>query len=249
GPHSRYNDVLPRCNSAPRVRTMGRINWGPAGRFVVTNGDLFLFLLALFAKEGIFFAQTSIRYTEWVVLGTLLIGLFLVSLACFLPRSLRFGALLTANVLLSLLLLADLLYYRFFNDVASLPTFLHAWQMGEAGSSVPGLLRWQDWGFLFDAPLWVLLLRYRRRLAPVPPLRWSVRDRALVPATLVLLFWGLLQAARADSAEYFNRIYAMKFIVDRLGLFGFHIYDVCLSLGEVLDPPQVSDEDVEKIHQ
>ena len=108
---------------------------------------------------------TAVAY--WLILAVAIVVPVLGLL--ILPRRVRPWVLLAIGIFCSLLILADVVYYRFFGDVLSTPAMLAAHQTGHVWGSVgslftPGLL-WLliDWPFAF----W-LVVRMSRRPAPVP---------------------------------------------------------------------------------
>jgi phosphoglycerol transferase MdoB-like AlkP superfamily enzyme len=228
---------------------MTQERWNHTRRFLLTNGDLFLFCLALFLKEILFCLQTTVPFTESSAAFLVLILLVVLSLACLLPRGLRFGALLTVNLLLSLLFLADLLYWRFFHDVISIPILLEAWQALEVGSSIFSLLRWTDLGFVADLPLWVVLWRARRRVPALPPLRWNWRGKCMAAVSCIVVFWGSLESAKILDAEWFTNIWCTNYLAYRLGITGFHVYDFFHTLHGWANAPEVREEDIQRVQQ
>ena len=113
---------------------------------------------------------TAVAY--WLILAVAV----LVPLArrcCILPRRVRPWVLLAIGIFGSLLILADVVYYRFFGDVLSTPAMLAAHQTGHVWGSIgslftPGLL-WLivDWPFA----VW-LAVRMSRRRAGRRTRRW-----------------------------------------------------------------------------
>ena len=62
------------------------------------------------------------------------------------------------QVLMSILLYANVLYYRFFNDFITLPTIFQTQNFGDVSSSVPSLLKSYDLLFFVDTILLIVLL-------------------------------------------------------------------------------------------
>ena len=141
-----------------------------------------------------------------------------------LPRRARPFVLLFAGIFGSLVLLADVVYYRFFDDVWSTPALLAARQTGHVWGSVGSLLTvgllWlvADWPFACWAAV-------RAARSPAwPPLR----ARAIATATaiaVVVAAGATLSAPRVIAAAPFTQLFRARSIVEQLGPFGYHVYD------------------------
>ncbi len=75
----------------------------------------------------------------------------------WLPRRGQSIALLCLNLLLTLLIYSDMLYYRYFQDFITVPVLLQAGQVDALGESIFALLRPSDLYLFLD---WLLLLGY-----------------------------------------------------------------------------------------
>ena len=159
-----------------------------------------------------------------------------------LPRRLRPFVLLLAGVFGSLVLLADVVYYRFFGDVWSTPALLAARQTGHVWGSVgslftPGLL-WLvvDWPFA----CWVAV---RAARAPSWP---STRARAVLAAAAIVAVaatGSALAAPRVLAAAPLDQMFRARAIVEQLGPFGYHAYDTWTYVrSSWLRPPATAEE-------
>ncbi len=154
-----------------------------------------------------------------VALSVPLVGLLI------LPRRVRPFVLFAVGVFGSLVILGDIVYYRFFGDVLSAPALLAVHQTGHVMGSIqslitPGLV-WMilDWPF---AGWLVVRLSWRPERGP------SMRARALALTTA----WALLAAAgialsapRVLASTPLDQMFRDRSVVEQLGPFGFHLYD------------------------
>ncbi|MBB3109844.1 phosphoglycerol transferase MdoB-like AlkP superfamily enzyme [Paenibacillus phyllosphaerae] len=85
----------------------------------------------------------------FVALGT--IGLVSFWTLLLPPRG-RTVALVVLNLLLTFVIYADLIYFRYFQDLISVPVLLQAGQVGELGESISTLVSWADLSLFFDWP-------------------------------------------------------------------------------------------------
>jgi len=152
------------------------------------------------------------------------------------PRRGRPWVLLAIGIFCSLLILADVVYYRFFGDVLSTPAMLAARQTGHVWGSVgslftPGLL-WliADWPFA----AW-LAVRMTRRLGPASD-GFTARTVQFGSSTLgaspigaalaVLVVTGaLLSVPRVLASTPLDQMFRARSVVEQLGPYGYHAYD------------------------
>jgi phosphoglycerol transferase MdoB-like AlkP superfamily enzyme len=144
-----------------------------------------------------------------------------------LPRRIRPFVLVAIGIFCSLLILADVIYYRFFGDVLSTPAMLAAHQTGHVWGSIgslftPGLV----WLFA-DWPIAVwLAARLSSEPAPLAP---TSRTREWLAGALVmtaLVVSGVaLSVPRVLASTPLDQMFRARAIVEQLGPFGYHTYD------------------------
>jgi len=134
------------------------------------------------------------------------------------PR--RLGLVL-AYLLVTLLLLADVWYFRYFGDILSVHMILQLGIVGSVSASVLDLVRPQDLLLLLDAPLLVLLVR---TAPPAGRRRWPVAVLSLlVAATLIGL--PIVQRARIGGLGMYRNVWSRVFFVTRSGILLCHLQD------------------------
>src|SRR5262249_29961605 len=163
---------------------------------------------------------TAVAY--WLVLAVAIV----IPATAFgiLSHRVRPWILVAIGLFASLLLLADVLYYRFFGDVVSTPALLAARQTGHVWGSVgslftPGLL----W-LVADVPFAVwLAMRISRSPSPPPP--WQ---RVLAPATAVAAIaaaGAVVSAPRVLASASLDQMFRARAVMEQLGPLGYHAYD------------------------
>ena len=215
----------PRATSAAGggVAAMGGVvaqGFGPAFPDVLWCAAT-LVAKPLILSHAALLEPTAVAY--WLILA---VAVVVPMLSLPLPRRVRPWVLLAVGIFCSTLILADVVYYRFFGDVLSAPAMLaahqtrHVW--GTVGSVfTPGLL-WLliDWPFA----CW-LVVRMSRRVAPVRP----SRARAITTAAAVLVGMGasaaVLSVPRVLTSTPLDQMFRARSVVEELGPFGYHAYD------------------------
>ena len=195
-------------------------------RWFSSSADIAWCVACLFAKPFVVFHDALLEPTAvayWLTLAAAIVPVTIVALVF--PRRVRAWLLLALGIFGSLVILADVVYYRFFGDVLSTPALLGVHQTGHVWGSIrslstPGLV-WliADWPFA----VW-LTIRLSRLKQPSAPFR----RRALVAAaTLVILAasGSVLSVRRAIASTPLDQMFRDRAVVEQLGPFGFHAYD------------------------
>jgi phosphoglycerol transferase MdoB-like AlkP superfamily enzyme len=186
---------------------------------------------------------TAVAY--WLILAVALVVPLLGAL--ILPRRVRPWVLLGAGIFGSLLILGDVVYYRFFGDVLSTPAMLAAHQTGHVWGSIgslftPGLL-WLiiDWPFA----LWLVATMSRQ-----DPAVGESGARPLTIAAVVLA--GLAASAavvsvpRVLASTPLDQMFRARSVVEQLGPFGYHAYDTWNYLRGTWFRPAVTPAQIEE---
>ncbi|EES74782.1 arylsulfatase [Paenibacillus sp. oral taxon 786 str. D14] len=125
----------------------------------------FFFVAAIFMKLVILHNNLHARYIDMNLLDDL-IAVGSILLASFwtlwLPPRGRGIALGVLNVLLTVLIFADLIYYRYFGDFLTVPVLLQAGQVGDLGGSIRELIRVADLWLIADWAVWAAFKAVRR---------------------------------------------------------------------------------------
>jgi len=198
--------------------------FGPARPFVAFADVLWcaatLAVKPLIVAHEALLEPTPVSY--WIGLSIAI--LVPVAALAVLPRRLRPFVLLAVGTLASLVLLADVVYYRFFGDVWSTPALLAARQTGHVWGSVGSLFTAGLLWLVVDLPFagWAAV---RAALA-----RWRLSPRGRVLAAVLALVTvvttgGDLAVPKVLAAAPLDQMFRARSIVEQLGPFGFHAYD------------------------
>lgn len=139
-----------------------------------------VFLFLIFYKLVLLHNNLHARYIDMSRLDDVIaIGsVMLISFWVFwLPRRGRLAALWILDLILSFLIFADLIYYRYFGDFITIPVLLQAGQVGELGDSIRSLIHPSDLWLCADLLLGLIagiffgIRRWRLRHTLRNPLR------------------------------------------------------------------------------
>jgi phosphoglycerol transferase MdoB-like AlkP superfamily enzyme len=163
------------------------------------------------------------------LLGTLGIVLLFCALLLIVPRRYRLIAALALDVAFTALVLADLLYFRYFGDIITVSAMTSATQLGAGLSTIPLLLRSGDALYFIDIAAGLVLLpldaRFRSRFAVT-----GMRSRAAFAAAILVIGFTVPNTFLGDnplrSREEANERWWRLDAVPEVGLLPFHAFDL-----------------------
>jgi lipoteichoic acid synthase len=221
----------------------GGIRPAPGVVALIASADVAWCAADLFAKQALLVPAALLEPTAvayWLMAVTALAPPLLLMLV--LPRRARGLALWACGALATLVVLADVIYYRFFGDVMSAPALLAAHQTGHVLGSVRSLLTWDLLWLVVDLPFALWLVIRLRRLSPVEWLpRRAPRLAAAGIAALLAVAGAALSAPRVLASSQLDQIFRNRAVVEQLGPFGFHAYDAWSYARATLLRPAITD--------
>jgi phosphoglycerol transferase MdoB-like AlkP superfamily enzyme len=201
-----------RRGSAPRLAGVSDVLWCAAA----------LGARPLILIDEALLEPTAVAY--WLILIAAVVPPALALL--LLPRRLRAWTLLGIGLFGSALILADVLYYRFFGNVLSAPAVLAARQTARVWGTIRSVLTPELLWLIVDWPLAIwLITRVSRENTPGPSLRARVAAVAAAVAVLVLIGTEL-SARQVLASTPLDQMFRDRSVVERLGPFGYHAYDL-----------------------
>ena len=207
--------------------------------------DLLLFTAVMLAKlywfsEILHVANMKMTGIDALIeLGAVLLFSFWT---IWLPARGRIVSLIALNVIASFVLYADLIYYRYFQDLISVPVLLQLGQVDSLGDSIGTLLHAKDFILFFD---WIVIIPFavyviwrgrgdlrhaneHRSAAPV----WQKTIVRIVLSAVIFIIGSLLvftnvnEAKRTWGQGVFVGNWWNLSIYNVTGALGFHGYDV-----------------------
>jgi phosphoglycerol transferase MdoB-like AlkP superfamily enzyme len=161
-----------------------------------------------------------------------------------LPRRVRAWTLAAIGILGSLVVLSDIIYYRFFGDVLSAPALLGIGQTGRVWASIRSLFSPALLWTVIDCPFAIWLAsRVARLPSPSPGVFRRVGSIPGIAGAFAVA--GLAIAPpRAAAASALGQMFRDRSVVEQLGLFGFHAYDGWNYLRSTWLRPEATDAEV-----
>ncbi|RZT21530.1 LTA synthase family protein [Fictibacillus sp. BK138] len=157
-------------------------------------------------------------------------------------------ALLILNFILSFIILADTIYFRYFEDLISSAVLLQIKQMSSLGSSVGDLFSWNDFIIFFDLilliPLTILFFKKTSNKSNANPALRLATGLLAGAAGAWLFFYPLHDFVQKGGAYLFDKTLSSMRVYEVTGLLGFHGFDTYKYLDEyVLNKKEVSAKD------
>jgi lipoteichoic acid synthase len=235
------------------------------------------FLLAVFLKLYLFgafsdtvFARTGLvgyikeSLSQLLNEGTIIgfyAGLTLISVGAlllvsfwtlFLKQSKRWISLLILNAFLTFLIVGDLIYYRYFNDLLSMTVLSQANQVGAISGSILDLFQAKDIIFILDLivliPLVIILIkRGNGKLKARMVTRGAMGLAAFVIGYLFVMSPINEYTKKYGSALFASNWYNMA-LYSQTGLLGFHGFDIYRYVNEaVFEQKKISAKESKEI--
>lgn len=200
---------------------------GKAKRSLVN--EIVLFSIVIIAKLLIFnriIEGSSIGNIALLasVTGTVIILVFWTNL---IPRAARLPLLFTIDGIVTFIIIADLLFFRYFSDVLSMPVLTQASVVTSVKSSIISLLHVSDLIFVMDLLIIPFMLFIGSRAKKESNISFGKKVICSVFAFAIgigLCSYGILNLLKTQP-HIFKSFYDRVYIVQNIGLLSFHSID------------------------
>ncbi len=133
--------------------------------YLYSYWDVILFFIVMLTKLLTYGNKLQLKYFKYRTILYPCIGsiLLIIALSLIFKRKSRFIFLILFDILISITIIGDLNYFRYFKDLFSLPVLINSFQLGDVGSSVLELFNIWDLLYILDIliliPLFVIIKR------------------------------------------------------------------------------------------
>lgn len=153
-------------------------------------------------------------------------GLFFLGISFIFKGRKQQIVLILNDFILTFILYANIVFYRFFSDFITLPLILQTKNFGEMGGSTLALMKPYDILYFVDLLILIGLVLFR---FVKPKKRMSKRAIISVFATSIIFFALNLGLAEADRPQLLTRAFDRNYIVKYLGAYNYTVYDIIQS--------------------
>lgn len=191
--------------------------------FILVN--LLLICKVLFSSKELGFGlgPTDMVFSSLAILLVLSCWIF------FLPYKARASALIIIDAVLSFVLLADVVFFRFFHHVISIPALFEASMVEGVTGSVGNLFSISDIFYFIDIILLIpyfFILNHRHIREPQRLLNRMSKVGGILIVCLLFLA-GTAKAVSADfSVNAYTGLNLNNTVLKNMGIFNFHLFDL-----------------------
>lgn len=155
------------------------------------------------------------------------------------------GFIIIIHTFMSLLLYANVVFYRFNSDFITLPILTQTSNFGSLGSSIMSLVTWTDLFYSLDIIILVSLFMWSRQVWSNN--RMKFRQPVIILAAGVIAFTVNLTLAEADRPQLLKRTFDRNYIVKYLGAYNFTIYDALQNLKTSTERVLADSDDITEV--
>lgn len=153
--------------------------------------------------------------------------LFVYGIALFIKSTKKRNIyILTISIMTSVIMFANAVFYRFFNDFITLPVLFQTSNFKDLSSSVTSNMSVLDIFFFTDVLIVFLAIRYLPKLQEVQS-GGKVGNKLyfIMAASIMMLNLGLAETQRP---QLLTRTFDRELLVKNIGTYNYHIYDIVM---------------------
>jgi phosphoglycerol transferase MdoB-like AlkP superfamily enzyme len=130
-----------------------------------------------------------------------------------------------ASLFSGVVIYANVLFHRFYNDFITLPVLFQTSNMGDLGSSVNELVNITDLYFFVDLLFLLIYMILFRRESKVEQ---TTRGVLVIVSVSILSFMVNMGLSETERPQLLSRTFDREMLVKNIGTFNYHIYDVLI---------------------
>ncbi|QED48630.1 LTA synthase family protein [Cytobacillus dafuensis] len=152
--------------------------------------------------------------------------LFVFGISLFMKEKNQKRYILITSFLVSVVLFANVVFYRFFNDFLTIPVLFQTSNMSDLGSSVNELLKFTDIFYFADVIILALIVFSKPKF--VIQRKFSKVDRRAYFLIAVAIAFFNLGLAETERPQLLTRTFDREMLVKNIGTYNYHLYDAFL---------------------
>lgn len=191
-------------------------------------GALFLWIKTYIVYKTGFHIKIENWMQEFIlILNPASFLLFIFGLSLFFKtKKVRNGYILIVSFLLSFIIYANVVFYRFFTDFLTLPVLFQTNNFRDLGDSASAEINWWDFVFFIDVFLLLMIIKMKPKMVNFQLIK-RVNRRAYFLVTAAILFLNL-GLSEAERPQLLSRTFDREILVKNIGTFNYHLYDLFL---------------------
>lgn len=194
----------------------------------VVHSFLTIYVVMILIKLIYFNYETGLHKAAWMQLLTTLGSIFvLISFAFILKHKNARRYVIAIDAVFSFIIFSDLMFYRYFNDLISVPMLLQASVVTDVGSSVLELLHPLDLLFIADIVMLPFLQRYMEKVKlnlNNQGRRSGTKALSFGMSGLLMIYIGMSHLV-ASQPTILQTFYDRVYVAQNIGLLNYHAAD------------------------
>ncbi|MFS0879325.1 LTA synthase family protein [Metabacillus niabensis] len=151
--------------------------------------------------------------------------LFIFGIGLFMKEKNRNRYIFGASIFVTILLLANMVFYRFYNDFLTIPVLFQTSNMGDLGSSISSLFLPTDLLMLVDL---VILFWLLKKPTFKSDSQLTKKEKSAYFLLVAAIFFFNLGLAETERPQLLTRTFDREILVKNISVYNFHIYDAFL---------------------
>ncbi len=168
-----------------------------------------------------------------------------LSVFLFFKGKKAFWFMFIGGFLLTFLLYANVVYFRFFSDFLTFSTLNQVGNVESMGGAVSASFKWYDFVYFIDTLVYLFILIFETKWLDTKA--FSKKFVPVVMAASVALFFLNLAFAETDRPELLTRTFDHKYLVKYLGPYNFTVYDGVKTIENNQQKALASEDDLTKV--
>ncbi|WP_019154499.1 LTA synthase family protein [Robertmurraya massiliosenegalensis] len=152
--------------------------------------------------------------------------MFVLGMSLLMKEKNRNRYILISSFLISTVLFANVVFYRFFNDFLTLPVLMQTSNMSDLGSSAGELIHFLDLAYFADFFILLLVLKFKPTFV-VNRNYGKVGKRVFFLVAIAISFANL-GLAETERPQLLTRTFDREMLVKNIGTYNYHLYDLFL---------------------
>ena len=152
--------------------------------------------------------------------------MFIFGISLFMKEKKQKRYVLITSFIVSAILFANVVFYRFFNDFLTIPVLFQTSNMSDLGSSVTELIYFKDLFYFIDLILLAILLKVKPKFMEYR--EYTKMDRRVFFLVTIAIAFFNLGMAEAERPQLLTRTFDREMLVKNIGTYNYHLYDAFL---------------------
>ncbi|MGD6991406.1 LTA synthase family protein [Sutcliffiella horikoshii] len=134
--------------------------------------------------------------------------------------------LIITSFIVSFVLYANAVYYRFFNDFITIPLLFQSGNMSDLGGSITELMTPVDLLMFTDVVILIAIAKWTPSFVSMST--WRPKVRKMYFLSIVGIFLFNLGLAETERPQLLTRTFDREILVKNLGTYNYHVYDAVI---------------------